>query len=164
MIHVYQINGHDILWCHVNMVSKLKQQLKASAANPVASGLGWESPGPRWNMFSDFHPDIPTIFSHKMHQNDSKCKHIHQITAFPWHVLPHFSESGDLQSAPPVFEWAMMRLFQRDLVGWVSNRLHASGTQLQRFDSGLSPLHHLWWLHSSMGWPECEDDSQLEHP
>lgn len=111
------------------------------------------------------HPDIPTIFSqYKMHQNDSKCKHIHQITAFPWHVLPHFSESGDLQSAPPVFEWAMMRLFQRDLVGWVSNRLHASGTQLQRFDSGLSPLHHLWWLHSSMGWPECEDDSQLEHP
>lgn len=52
MIHVYQINGHDILWCHVNMVSKLQQQLKASAANPVASGLGWESPGPRWNMFS----------------------------------------------------------------------------------------------------------------
>ena len=68
MIHVYQINGHDILWCHVNMVSKLKQQLKASAANPVASGLGWESPGTRWIMFS-YTPGHPNDFQS---QNASK--------------------------------------------------------------------------------------------
>ena len=42
----------------------------------------------------------PTDSQYKMHQNDSKCKHIHQITAFPWHVLPHFSNQATCNLRP----------------------------------------------------------------
>ena len=92
-----------VSWCVMSTWSANFSNLRHLRPIPLCRVWDGKVQDLGFHMFSDFHPDIPTIFSHKMHQNDSKCKHIHQITAFNMTCSTSFFRIRRLAICAPSF-------------------------------------------------------------